>query len=345
MMASPDQNDRPADCFRLFQRLVPADLLREFDKGHAGIFASWVVVWLMTFQRLHQGASLSRAVAELRLGAIAQHLPDCKRVREDNVSPNTGGYSQARSGLPVEAAAKVADHVFQSLAADQSAVWKGMRAFLIDGTTLSLTHHPELLERFPPAQNQHGESHWPIVNLVTAHELGSGFATRPEWGAMYGPNAVSESRLARSVMGRLGGPAMIVADLNFGIFSVAHAAVGLGHGVVFRLKDDRFKRMVGEATPIGAGQWRLSWRPSRWDRKTNPNLPDDAVVEGRLIEVTIENEGGRITLRIFTTNLTATPEEIAALYGLRWEIESDIRDLKQTMQMHRLKGRGEEMVA
>jgi len=345
MTASVDQDDRPCDAFRLFRQLIPRDFLNEFDVGHAGIYSSWVVVWLMTFQRLHQNASLSRAVAELNFGAVSRLLPDCKRVREGLISPNTGGYSQARSLLPVEVAYRVVDHIFDSLIDGQAACWNGRRVFLVDGTTLSLSHHPELLEEFPPAENQHGRSHWPIVNLLTAHELGSGLATRPEWGAMYGPNAVSETRLAKAVMQRLGGPAMIVADRNFGIFSVAYTAVGLGHGVVFRLKDDRFDRMVAAATPIALGQWRLTWRPSRWDRTANPDLPDDALVEGRLIEITIEHEGQPITLRLFTTDLTASPGEIAALYGLRWRVENDIRDLKQTIQMHRLSGQSVEMIS
>ena len=345
MTASLDQDDQACDAFRLFRKLVPLDFFDEFDVGHARIYSAWIVVWLMTFQRLLGNASLSRAVAELNFGAVSRCLPDCKRVRDGEISSNTGGYSLARSLLPVEVASRVVDHIFDILVDNQAASWNGRRVFLVDGTTLSLSHHPELLEQFPPAENQHGQSHWPIVNLVTAHELGSGLATRPEWGAMYGPNAVSETRLAKSVMQRLGGPTMIVADRNFGIFSVAYTAVELGHGVVARLKDDRFDRMVAAATLICPGQWRLSWRPSRWDRNTNPDLPDDALIEGRVIEITIEHEGKPIALRLFTTDLTASPEEIADLYGLRWRVENDIRDMKQTMQMHRLRGQGMEMIS
>ena len=73
----------------------------------------------MTFQRLHQDASLSRAVAELKSGPVSRRLTGCKRVRDGDISPNTGGYSQVRSGLPVEAAGRVADHVFQALASER----------------------------------------------------------------------------------------------------------------------------------------------------------------------------------------------------------------------------------
>jgi hypothetical protein len=73
-----------------------------------------------------------------------------------------------------------------------------------------LGNHPELVEHFPPATNQHGQSHWPVLLLVVVHELGSGLATRPHWGPMYGPNAVSETDLAQRALTQLGGPAMIV---------------------------------------------------------------------------------------------------------------------------------------
>lgn len=100
MTSPPDCEAVAVQPFRIFEQIVPREQLQAFESGHQGIFSPWVVVWLMVFQRLHQNASLSRAVAELRLGAVAESLPDCKRVREDTISANTGGYSQARSDLP-----------------------------------------------------------------------------------------------------------------------------------------------------------------------------------------------------------------------------------------------------
>lgn len=343
--ASPYSQPVTLPSFRIFNQIVAPDLLGAFESGHLGIFSPWVVVWLMVFQRLHQNASLSRAVAELRLGEVAKMLPDCRRVRDDRISVNTGGYSQARSDLPLDAAIVVTDHVFRTLAADQVLAWKGRRAFVLDGTTLSAANTPELVDHFPPAENQHGRSHWPVIHVVTAHDLTSGFAARPEWGAMYGAKAVSEAELCRPLMARLGPPAVIVADRNFGIFSVAYSATRSGHDVVFRLKDDRWNRMVAQAVPIGPGQWRLEWRPSRWDRKANPGLPADAVVCGRLIEVTVQHGGESIRLRMFTTEMTATTGEVADFYALRWNVETDIKNVKQTLQLHRPRGRSIDIVS
>jgi hypothetical protein len=55
-------------------------------------------------------------------------------------------------------------------------------------------------------------------------------------------------------------------------------------------------------------------------------LPADAVVRGRLIEVTVERGGASIRLRLFTTEMTASAAEVADFYALRWNIETDIKN-------------------
>jgi hypothetical protein len=343
-MTTPEATPEPSHLLDLFQQLVPRARLDVYDTGHGGIFASWVVLWLMIVQRLHHNASLARAVAELKFGAISRFLPDCQRVRQQTISANTGGYCQARQNLPIEAAMVVADLIFDHLAATQPPAWRGRRAFLIDGSTASMTHQPELVDRFPPQANQYGASHWPILRFVVAHELASGAATRPEWGAMSGPEAQSETALARRLLERLGPPAMIVGDRNFGIFALAAHAVRAGHDVLLRLTDSRFEALLRQATPTGPGQWSLRWRPSRWDRQSTAELPAETEVVGRLVEVMICYEGKTIRLLLFTTDLEATPEELAALYRRRWEIETDLRALKQTLRLDRLSGKSVEIV-
>src|SRR4051812_23568332 len=93
----------PAQLLALFQRWIPAEVLTDFDAGHAGLFNSWLVTWLMVWQRSQRNASLAEAAAEVLLGPTADALPECKRVREQNISPNTSAYSQGRSRLPIEA--------------------------------------------------------------------------------------------------------------------------------------------------------------------------------------------------------------------------------------------------
>ena len=343
-MASPSPAIKAADLLDLFEELLPPSELEKFDVGHARIFTAWMVVWLMVYQRTRKDEPMSAAVAEMLFGATSTRLPDCKRARDEDISANTGAYSQARSDLPVTAAVHATDVTSRTMINTEPPTWNGRRTFLFDGSSVTTGHYPELVDRFPPATNQHGPSHWPVIRMVEAHELSSGLAIRPCYGPMYGPDAVSETDLARQMLSQLGGPAMIVYDRNFGIFAMTYAAVEAGHDVLVRMTDPRFGALLSQAVPIGPGEWTVEWRPSRWDRLKNPGLPADAVVRGRLIEVSVEHEGKTIVLRLFTTDMTSTPKELAALYARRWSVEGDIKSVKQTLGMDRLSCRTVEMV-
>lgn len=334
----------PAQLLALFQRWICPEELTDFDPGHAGLFNSWLVTWLMVWQRSQGNASLAEAAAEVLIGPTADFLPECKRVREQNISPNTSAYSQGRSRLPIEAAARVADLVFATLTADLPPAWKGRPAYLIDGSSLSLTHQPELVEHFPPALNQHGVSHWPMVRVVVAHELATGLSPRWEWGPMYGPKATSETALAKALVRRLPHASLLIYDRNFGIFAMTYEAIQAGHSVVVRMTEKRFRAVTKGLPATGPGEWAGSWRPTRADRQSHPGLPAGAAVYGRFVEIRLRHDGKDVVLLLFTTLMAETAEELAALYRRRWDIESDIKDVKSTLEMHSLLGRSVDIV-
>jgi hypothetical protein len=341
----PSRVADPTHLLDLFRQLLPPEVPNDIDSANASLFTPWLVIWLMVWQRSQGNASLGDAVAEVYLGPTFNELPDCKRVRDQNISVNTGAYSQARSRLSIAAATDAADRIFVHLTADLAPAWKGRHAYLIDGSSLTLGHHPELVAEFPPATNQHGESHWPVVRFVVAHELATGLSPRCEWGPMYGPDATSETALAGPLIARLPAGSLIVYDRNFGIFGMTYAAVQAGHDVVVRMTDARFRARTREMVQTRPGEWVGVWRPSRWDLRSNPDLPADAEVSGRFVEIRVMHRGKEFVLLLFTTDMTATFEELAALYRKRWDIETNIKDVKQTLDMDILFGRSVEMVA
>src|SRR6202035_4946255 len=77
----------PADLLALFRQMFPAEAAKAFDSGHAGVFDSSLVIWLMVWQRSQGNASMAEAVAEMLLGPTSEHLPPCKRVRDRDISP------------------------------------------------------------------------------------------------------------------------------------------------------------------------------------------------------------------------------------------------------------------
>lgn len=344
MAAAPD----PAPARRVelsqacgrFHTLLDRDTLNALQRvGPAAVYTPWVVVWLLVYQRLHANASLRDAVTEL-LTAV-DGLPPHRRVLEQTLSANTGAYSRARTRLDPDVADRVADHVYQTLVAATAPGWRGRRVLTVDGTTITLAPTPPLRAAFPPAANQHGPSAWPVCHLVVAHELASGCAIRPAVGPMYGPTAQSEVDLATRLLPRLPERSVLLADRNFGVFAVAHAAVGRGHDVVLRLTESRFRALARSARPIGAGTWALAWAPSRWDRRSHPTLPADARLEVRLHAVPISP---RLTLWLVTT-LLCRGADLADLYRLRQDVETDIRDVKLTLKTEEIRAKSVAMVS
>jgi Transposase DDE domain len=331
----------PPSEWHLFQKLFPSPLLNALDpKAPQAAYTPWVVTWLLVFQRLHGNATLNDAVGEFVLRFPEQALPDCKRAREKILSANTGAYSAARSSLDRRVLYWAAEHVYDSLIDTYPPSWRGRRAFLVDGSTIQLASTLGLCFAFPPASNQYGTSHWPILHLVVAHELASGLAVFPEFGPMYGPEAIGEIALAKGLLPRLPERSLLVADRNFGIFAFAHAAAEEKHDVLLRLTQKRFNALRKKARRGGEGKWALSWRPSRWDRQANPSLAEGAQVTGWLHEVRVSD---RLTLWLFTT-LEGTGAEMAGLYHQRLDVETDIRDLKETLELGQLWGKSVGMV-
>lgn len=124
-----------------------------------GPLSAWVVIWLMIFQRLHPLGTLSVAVRELQCGPIRKFVRWREGTAAQELSVNTSAYSQARSRLPLEAAEKVADVIFESSLGEPQ-ILPGLKGllFVLDGTTLLLPHTQDLARAYPPPRNQHGAS-------------------------------------------------------------------------------------------------------------------------------------------------------------------------------------------
>lgn len=307
----------------------------------------------MILQRLHGGAPLELAVLELLRGLPEAFWPQpCKRVRQwrqQGIAPssNTGAYNQARQMLPVSVVEKSCDRMFTELVVrtERSTPEQGPRAFILDGSSMRLPHSPELCEVYPPGSNQHGENHFPLIRVLVAHDLHTGLAMRPVWGPMYGPDAVSEQGLLEQAIGRLPNGSTVIGDANFGIFSVAWTGTQKGHPVLLRLTLERAQRLAGKQLRDGADS-EVKWKPSRLDRRSHPELPADAFIKGRLMvrQVMPGNGEKPLLLALFTT-LPLSQQDVYEIYGQRWNIETDLRTLKSTLQLDQLTCTTADMVA
>lgn len=331
---------------QLFQKVAPAWFLCQLCQKYGyrwrdDTYTLPVVLWLMIWQRVQTDRNLTAAVQHLLWGGCKELMSEDHQ--QTKASAATGGYCVARQRLPKVIASEVTDRMVNELRAEMQEGWPGVQrpVFLIDGSTLQLPSRAELRKRFPPGHNQHGENHWPVMQIVVMHDVYSGLALRPSWGAMYGGEAVSEQGLAGEALERLPADAAVLSDCNFGIFVFAHAVQQSQRPMVLRLTKARAQKILGSELQAGMDQ-KVVWRASGHDRKAHPQLPVEAYVEGRLLVCANPSRADEL-LYLFTTLDLPVPE-ICSIYKLRWNVETDLRSLKETVGLHQLSGQSVDMV-
>ena len=338
----------------LFQAALPEEFFKELEsqrkkRPQRCIFSLSLVVWLMIVQRLDRKATLSTAVEQVVQKRPRPLLSDHKRLSEGTVSCHTGAYSDARQAMPVEVAYQVADRVLDYFQKTRREALPGFQqpVFVLDGSSVTPPHTPELVKAYPPLASgqDRRESHWPVLRVLVAHELTTGLATRPCWGAMYGEQSVSEQALTEQILERLPAGSVLMGDINFGVFSVAYAAQRHDHDMLWRLQENRARLIAGGRPLISGMDQPVGWKPSPHDRAHHPEIPAEACLCGRLIvrQVTASN-GEIVTLYLFTT-LQLPVEQILELYGQRWDVETDLRSLKRTLNLHMLSCQSRDMIA
>ena len=335
-----------ASVLGLFQRCITAGVMEYLQKQSGvrtrrGVYSAQVVLWLMMAQRLQPGGTLASAVQLLLNGGAESLLNNCRRVREERISSRTGGYSRARQKLPAILCRQVASELVVRLRLMLNPDQK-RAVYLIDGSSVELDAGAELLKAYPPAQNQHGQSHWPVLRIAVLHDLETGLAEEPCWGPMYGDQAVSEQALAEKVMAALPPGSTILGDRNFGVFSIAWAAVQRGHDVVIRMKEDRARKLAGG--PISQpGERSVVWTPSAAERRKH-GFPPTALLRGRLIAARVGRGKSKQWLYLFTTVTDLRGEELVETYGRRWNIETDLRSLKRTVRLQHVAAKNTKMM-
>jgi hypothetical protein len=337
--------------FDLYLQLAPAELFRLLQRQmgvivHNGIYSARVVIWMMISQRLHARGTLASSVEQLVQGRFDALLSRCKRVQDKKIALATGGYCQARQHLSKLLVSRCMDELIERLRSRLlgSGSPQPHRVYLLDGSTLQLEHEPELMKAYPLGSNQHGKAHWPVMRVVVLHDLETGLAEHPYWGPLNGPHAVSEQALAERAMQHVPSGSVIVGDRNFGIFSTVYSAQQRGLSVVVRLTAVRAQSKSLMGGPIArAGDYPVCWRPSRWDGKGQRDWPVDACVDGRLIAWRVGRGKHKQWLYLFTTS-SLPAEDVVALYGRRWNIETDLRSLKQTVRLQRITVQSADMM-
>ena len=275
----------------LYQSLLSSGYLQERRlelglRGGGGLFSDSLTVFLMIRQRLEGANSLEKTWSHCTRQDVLALSPNSKRAQSGRLSDSPSGFSNARHSLPQALVESAADRLFSEALSLSGR--NQPQIYLVDGSSLSLTNTPSIVKAYPPAENQHGPSHWPVAKVLVAHELHTGLAIRPEFGPMYGPQATSEQALVARLVERIPVDCLVMADSNFGVFSVAWALQP--RRILVGLSEQRAKAMLGKSADLSLEHDQpYTWRPSTHDRKSTPGLSEDACIQGRLVVVQLVN--------------------------------------------------------
>ncbi|TAL08920.1 MAG: IS4 family transposase [Nitrospirae bacterium] len=308
------------------------------------IFSTPIVLWAFLAQVLRggKGAACASAVAD-----IATYM---QQTGGRVPSGDTGDYCRARSKLNLSALRELVVEAAQQLqeGADSSWRWHGLDAQLIDGFTFTLPDTPENQEEFPQQKNQSPGVGLPIaracavLSLATAaiHDLNIGPYQGKETG---------ESALLRGILDGLQPGDVAVFDRYFCSFMML-AMLRLG-GVHFcarlhqrRPGDFRQGKRLGYDDRLVT--WTRPKRPPWMSEEWYEQIPETMTLREVRFQVTVP--GRRTETLIVVTSLidpAAYPkEDIAELYGFRWNAELDIRDIKQTLGLDHVRCKTPDMV-
>lgn len=309
---------------------------------HESLYTPMVTLCLFLSQVLDPDHSCRAAVARLVLWMAIRGRKSC--------SAETGTYCDARQRLPLGVVKRLVRQTAREIegqAADDW-LWKGRRVVMVDGTTVSMPDTPENQEAFPQMEAQKPGLGFPLARLVAIITLATGVARDLARGP-YSGKETGETALFRTLWGGLQAGEIVLGDRFFGSFFGIAGLSQYNVDVLFRMHqrrkfDFRQGRCLGVEDHVAV--WVKPKRPDWMDEATYQSIPE--TLEVRELRVKVSRPGYRVDeLVLVTTMLDAavyTKEDVAELFLQRWNIELDLRSIKDVMQMNVLRCKTPEMV-
>lgn len=270
-------------------------------------------------------------------------------------------YCKARTRLPLEVFQRLLERMTQHVqqASHAAARWHGHRVFHLDGSGFSMPDTDALREHFGQPGQQPEGCGFPVAHALVLMHAGAGFLLQ----VLAAPLRTHDASQAAQVHPELQADDVLVGDRGF--CSYAHLALLFQRNVQAVLRVHQ--RQIVDFTPhrphavpgrkaapglprsrwvkrLGREDQLVEWlRPGACPEWMSPEqyrrLPEKLLV--RELRVRIARRGWRTgAVTLVTTLVDPKPypaREVAALYVQRWQVETNLKHLKQTLQMDALR--------
>lgn len=333
-----------------FASVLTAERIERIFKKHGNLFgvgriySTSVVLWSFLGQVLRDGKEASCQAAVARIVAF----------QEQQGAPvptsDTGDYCRARDKLSEAALREISVEVAAEADSqvDPKWLWNGHHAKLIDGFTFTMPDTPANQVEYPQQKAQKPGVGFPIARSVAVISLAMACVMDLAIGP-YAGKETGESALLRSMLASLSPGDVAVMDRYYCSFMMI--ALLLQQGVhsctrkhQARHTDFRRGKRLGKYDHII--EWIRPKRPKWMDEETYAQIPER--LQLREIRYSIVTPGRRThCIDIITTLVDHdkyTKEDIAMLYGYRWNSELDIRSIKDSLNLGHVRCKSPEMV-
>jgi len=238
---------------------------------------------------------------------------------------------------------------------DTVALWHGHRVFHVDGSSFSMPDTPALQEAFGQPGAQKPGCGFPVANLLAMFDAATGMIL----DVLASPLRSHEMSMVAWMHPSLRPGDVLVADRGFCSYAHLallflgdlHAVFRIHQRVIVDFTPGRKHAPPGQKAPkglprskwlrcVGVKDQIVEWcrprsRPTWMARAQFEQLPASLTV--RELSYRIETPGYRTREVLLVTTLldaeSYPAEDLAELYRCRWQVEVNLRHLKQTMGM------------
>jgi len=312
--------------------------------GQDDIFSTQIVLWAFLAQTLRDGKGIacSAAVAD-----IATYL---LQMGQRPPSGDTGDYCRARAKLKLRALQRLVRESASHLEAEAPTpwLWKGLHAKLVDGFTFTMPDTSENQEAFPQIGGQKPGVGLPIARACAVISLATACVCDLAIGPYEGKET-GETALLRGLLETFDENDVVVFDRYYGSFMMLALLSLRGLHVCVRrhqLRHSDFRR----GRRLGPGDHLITWtrpqRPRWMSQEQYDQIPETLTLREVKFHVIVPGCRTR-TITIITTLTDPkaySREDLAELYGFRWNVELDIRHIKQTLHLDHVRCKTPEMV-
>lgn len=244
-------------------------------------------------------------------------------------SIRTGAYCKARERLPVSMVTGLT-HAVGALVSARAPVgwrWRGRHVKLVDGTGISMPDTPENQACYPQPSSQADGVGFPLARVVGVICLATGAVIDAAIGPHVGKGS-SELGLLRTLGAAFSPGDVMLADAFYCNYFLIATMVAAGVDVLFEQNGARhtdFRR----GTSLGPRDHLVRWakpkiRPDWMTEQQYAEFPGELTVR----EVRVDRQ---ILVTTLLNSRQVSKSTLDQLYGQRWNVELDLRNIKTTL--------------